>query len=147
MKTWVAPIGVLAGGALMAAVLLVGRGTPPSIAARTPMAPFPVDVQPTEQQRIEVSNSKLIEPINYAQVLKQSRNYLEFVRSVMSAAKSGDEEAQYTLGKALAFCDETYSIYFQRKGQPLTLDEGLGYAAQLHRSNQVFLQLSRYVLS
>jgi hypothetical protein len=73
--------------------------------------------------------------VDYADRLKGSRNYLGFVRATIEAAKAGDPNAQYRVGKALAFCDETYRMYFEKKGERLTLDQGLQYAAKLHRSN------------
>lgn len=70
----------------------------------------------------------------YADTLKSSHNYLDFANSTIQAAESGDRDAQYFLGKALRFCEGTYHMYFERKGEALTLDEALIWAARLHRS-------------
>ncbi|HXI46965.1 MAG TPA: hypothetical protein VNH39_00145 [Steroidobacteraceae bacterium] len=72
--------------------------------------------------------------IPYADALKGSHNYLDFAKSTIRDAESGNRDAQYYLGKALGFCDGTYHMYFERKGQVLTLDEALMWAARLHRS-------------
>jgi hypothetical protein len=80
----------------------------------------------------------LPESVNYAKVLRQSHNYLEFARAAIDSAKAGDSEAQFYLGKALRFCSDgggPYLAYFQKKGQSLTLNQALQNSAQNHRSN------------
>lgn len=70
----------------------------------------------------------------YSEALQASKSYLDFANSTIRDAESGNRDAQYFLGKALRFCDATYSMYFERKGQVLTLDEALMWAARLSRS-------------
>jgi hypothetical protein len=76
----------------------------------------------------------------YAGALAASHNYLNFANATIRDAESGNRDAQYFLGKALAFCDGAYGMYFERKGQVLTLDEALMWAARLGRSG-AFVQL------
>jgi hypothetical protein len=140
MKRVAIGIGSVVVAATLAAIFGVAH-QPDRSNARIASGAVSLRVQPQstpkpEQQRnqAEAGRASLKFP-GYAEALKRSHSYLEFVRSTIDAARSGDRDAQYYLGKAIAFCDETYRSHFERKGRILALDEALAYAAQMHKSN------------
>jgi hypothetical protein len=71
---------------------------------------------------------------NFPEELKASPNYLIFARSTLAAAKAGDPNAQYYLGKVLGYCDAAYRSFFYRRSQVLSLDAALQYAIETGRS-------------
>jgi hypothetical protein len=136
MRSWPVIALVFAAGAIFAAIALVDRDAPALVSAQTKEPSHSKNVERKALQGVGFSDSKPAS-VDYAKALSHSQNYLDFALSVMPAARAGDKEAQYRLGKALAFCDETYPIYYHLKGTQLTLDEGLQYAAKLHRSSEL----------
>jgi hypothetical protein len=70
--------------------------------------------------------------MDYKGKFAEAHNYWQFANDALSAANAGDADAQFYLSKALEYCAEHNSMYFQRKGKPIGLDEGLQYAVQRH---------------
>lgn len=140
MKRLYLAVSVIAGVVLVAILVSSMRNNNPSkeTPERAKEANLPIDDRPRASKVVpkvpNVASNKDLSGV--ADAFHHSHNYLDFVRSVFGAANSGDPNAQYYVGKALAFCDATHRMYFQKKGQPLTLDEALVNAAQMHRSNE-----------
>jgi hypothetical protein len=117
MKRVAIGVGFLAGAVIFAAIFGLVHKVDPSNAGTVPGA-VNLRVQsqssPTaELQRNELKTDRVsFKSPGYALAFRQSHNYLEFVRSTIGAARSGDRDAQYYLGKAIAFCDETYRSHF-----------------------------------
>lgn len=128
-------VAVAASTAYLSTRRHAGHSTVAAAKEESPIVPPMTGYSVSSEPRSATAVQESTKVVAYADSLKQSHNYLQFVRSTLGAAKSGDRDAQYFVGKALAFCDETYHMYFERKGQRLTLDEGLQWAAKLHRSN------------
>ena len=70
----------------------------------------------------------------YSEMLRRTRNYLDFARATIKSATLGDPDAQYYLGKALAFCADTYRGAFTKSGKNLTMEEATQRAVELGRS-------------
>jgi hypothetical protein len=70
--------------------------------------------------------------MDYKSSFAESLNYWNFAHYALSAANAGNADAQFYLSKALDYCAQHNSLYFQRKGKPINLDEGLQYAVQRH---------------
>lgn len=97
----------------------------------------PVESKGRAPATTTVPNSRSISPTksrSFAERLRQSNDYLNFARSTLNDAKTGDPDAQYYLGKALGFCEKAYPYFFHVNGRPLTLNEGLAYSADVKRS-------------
>ena len=71
-------------------------------------------------------------PTGYKEAFAQSRNYWKFAHDALAAASAGDADAQFYLSRALDYCAEHNSLYFQRRGKSIGLDEALQYAALRH---------------
>jgi len=69
---------------------------------------------------------------DYKNAFARSANYWRFARDTLPAAIAGNADAQFYLSRALEYCTEHNSLYFQRRGKPIGLDEALQYAAQRH---------------
>lgn len=61
---------------------------------------------------------------DYAKDFSESHNYLDFARATIEAARSGNSDAQYYLGKAMRLCDESRQT-FRFNSQEIDLDEAL----------------------
>jgi len=143
MKRTHVGVGVLAGVLVLAVAFLLHekRNTKPDTASRADTTVVTEGrMLPTNRQDAEVKEKESRathtsqEHPNFTEEFRRSRDYLVFARSTLGAAQAGDPSAQYYLGKALGFCDETYQIYFRRNKRRLTLDEALEYSAEVHRS-------------
>ena len=66
-----------------------------------------------------------VQTADYPAQLRAASDYLEFVRSLLAAARAGDHAAQFQIFRALDYCDDGYRGYFDRKRGRLTLDEAL----------------------
>jgi len=66
---------------------------------------------------------------DYAAQLRAAPDYLDFVRSLLSAARAGDHAAQFYIFRALDYCDDGYRGYFGGQGRRRTLDEALKWAS------------------
>lgn len=71
-----------------------------------------------------------INTVAYKTKFAQSSNYWAFVQDVASAALAGDADAQYYTWKALSYCDEKNRLYFIRRGQRLSMENGLAWAVE-----------------
>jgi hypothetical protein len=65
-------------------------------------------------------------PSSIADAFSESRNYLQFARATIEAARSGNPDAQYYLGKALRVCEDSRSI-FRFNSQAIDLNEALSH--------------------
>ncbi len=61
---------------------------------------------------------------NYVNLFRESHNYLDFARATIGAARGGDSDAQYYLGRALGVCDDSRPT-FHFNSQEIGLDEAL----------------------
>lgn len=66
---------------------------------------------------------------DYAAKLRAAPDYLEYVRSLLGAARAGDHAAQFYIFRAFEKCKDAYRLYFDRQGVRHSLDEGLRMAA------------------
>jgi hypothetical protein len=139
-------IGIAAAGAILVAMVALFRsgheqsvrGKPSTQVAKVHTSEnVPHSNGGVSGQRRPATGDPLVVRPNYADNFKKSQNYLMFVQSTVAAARSGDRDAQYYLGKALAFCDETYQTFFRRQKRQLSLDEALQYSVELHRSRDL----------
>src|ERR1700722_5195203 len=69
---------------------------------------------------------------DYKNDFGRSHNYWQFAHDTLPAANAGDADAQFYLSRALEYCNEHNSLYFQRQGKPIGLGEALQYATQRH---------------
>lgn len=69
---------------------------------------------------------------DYKNAFARSHSYWKFAHDALPAARAGNATAQFYLSKVLDYCTEHNSLYFQRRGKSIGLDEGLQYAAQRH---------------
>lgn len=91
-----------------------------------------IDTTPsTESAAVNNKRTKVEE--GYLSKLAQAKNYADFAAQAYPAAAAGNRDAQFALGKSLAFCDESYAALFVQAGRRLSIDEALQRAAQLHR--------------
>lgn len=65
---------------------------------------------------------------DYAAQLRAASDYLEFARSLLSAARAGDHAAQFYIFRALEYCNDEYNLYFMRRGIRHSLDDALKMA-------------------
>jgi len=62
---------------------------------------------------------------HYSDLFNSSKDYLEFVRGTIEAAKSGNADAEYYLGEALSFCGTNYRANFYHNFREVSLNEAL----------------------
>jgi hypothetical protein len=74
---------------------------------------------------------------DFQKLLSESLNYRDFSRETLPAAKAGNADAQFYLSRAMQYCEEANRMYFQHRGRPISLDEGLRFAVQKHLSIDV----------
>jgi hypothetical protein len=70
--------------------------------------------------------------IDYKKSFVGALDYWDYAHQALPAAKAGNADAQFYLSRVLERCDEDNRMYFQRRGQRITLDEGLQYAVKRH---------------
>jgi hypothetical protein len=75
--------------------------------------------------------------LDYGAAFAQSRNLWEFAHRILPAARAGDADAQFYLSKALEQCARDNKMFYQRRGLPLTSDQGIQWALQRHLSLDV----------
>lgn len=68
---------------------------------------------------------------DYAKSFRDASNYRDFIMSALSAAQSGDRDAQYYVSAAISYCDETNRFFFRRRDKTLTVDEAIAERAAL----------------
>jgi hypothetical protein len=74
---------------------------------------------------------------DYKEAFTEAHDYWDYAQRVLPAAKAGNADAQFYLSRVLERCDYDNRMYFQRRGQRLTLDEGLQLAVKRHLSIEV----------
>ncbi|HTV94780.1 MAG TPA: hypothetical protein VME42_02230 [Steroidobacteraceae bacterium] len=97
----------------------------------------PNHVGQTTEVRVAAANSVSTRgpsSIRYKTAFAESNNYWAYAHEILPAAKAGDPDAQFYLSRLLEKCDQDNKMFFQHKGQKLTLDEGLQFAVQRHLS-------------
>jgi TPR repeat protein len=92
-------------------------------------------VTATSPARIE--SNQVSAKSDLQRLFSESRNYWDFSHEALPAAKAGNADAQFYLSRAMQHCEEANRMYFQHRGQPLSLDEGLRFAVQRHLSIEV----------
>ena len=75
--------------------------------------------------------------MNYKDAFRSAADYRTFAQAILPAAKAGAADAQYYLSRVMEQCDEDNRMYFQHRGQRLSLDEGLQFAVKRHLSIEV----------
>jgi hypothetical protein len=76
------------------------------------------------RQVVTPAHAKVQDRSDYAKDFSESHNYLDFARATIKAARSGNSDAQYYLGKAMRLCDESRQT-FRFNSQEISLDEAL----------------------
>lgn len=76
------------------------------------------------RQGVTPAHAGVYDRSDYAKDFSASHNYLDFVRATIGAARSGNPDAQYYLGKAIRLCDESRPT-FRFNSQEISLDEAL----------------------
>ena len=66
---------------------------------------------------------------DYSAEFRAAPDYLEYVRTVLNAARAGDHAAQFYIFRAFDNCSDAYRLYFVRQGVRATLDDALTRAA------------------
>jgi hypothetical protein len=79
----------------------------------------------------------------YKKRFADAHDYLSFARDILPAAKAGNPDAQYYLWKAMEYCADANRAYFERRGQPVGLDQALQNAARLPQHSDVQLAYDR----
>jgi len=139
-RKWIIPLTI--GVAVLVGVLLM-RGWPqPGATSAPPVSKaLPILDQPSGAAVAlpAVSGSSAPESDSerrrrFRDRIGASRDYFELIRHWLPAARAGDPEAEYSLFKALAYCQTSYRAFFTRRGESLTLSEGLQYATRRHLS-------------
>jgi hypothetical protein len=67
--------------------------------------------------------------IDYAARLRTAPDYLEYVRSLVGAARVGDHAAQFYIFRAFDKCNHEYHLYFGSRSIQVSLDDALRWAA------------------
>jgi hypothetical protein len=75
--------------------------------------------------------------MNYKKAFQSATDYWAFAQAILPGAKAGNAGAQYYLSRAMEQCDEDNRMYFQHKGQKLSLDEGLQFAVKRRLSIEI----------
>jgi hypothetical protein len=70
----------------------------------------------------------------YKTLYGSTRDFWEFAATLLPAAAAGDADAQFYLSRVLEKCDRDNKIFFKRRAQVLSLDEGLQWASKRHLS-------------
>jgi TPR repeat protein len=135
--------GALLGAAALAAIFLPRGSVQTEVAAPETAAVKQASamVQPQKavpgQKPGTPSTQATAGQRNYPEEFKQAQNYLAFARSAVAAARAGNPDAQYYLGKVLGYCEAAYKAFFYRKGKAISLDEGLQYSIEVGRSEHL----------
>ena len=70
-----------------------------------------------------------VESEDYGAQFRAASDYLEFARSLLTAAREGDHAAQFYIFRAFEHCADDYGLYFRRRGVNRSLDDALKSAA------------------
>lgn len=66
---------------------------------------------------------------SYKAALQNTRDYWEYARRILPAAKAGDRDAQFYLSRVMERCQSDSRMFLQQQGRPLTEEESLQLAA------------------
>ncbi len=104
-----------------------GEPIPPSATIASADVP---DVSPRELGPSKPQDSPpAVQRKGYAAQLRVASDYLEFARSLLSAARAGDHEAQFYIFRALDYCAVEYRFYVDRGRPRRSLEDALRWAA------------------
>jgi hypothetical protein len=67
--------------------------------------------------------------VDYKKLYDAAQNYWDVAHAALPAAKAGNAEAQFYLSRVIEQCEIDNKMFFRRRGQTLSLDEGLQLAA------------------
>jgi hypothetical protein len=70
-----------------------------------------------------------VQGADYAAQLRAAPDYLEFARSLLSAARAGEHAAQFYIFRALDYCTVEYRFHVDRGRTRRSLDDALRWAA------------------
>jgi hypothetical protein len=145
MKPVVTYVGLLAACAVAAAGFYVWNRSAPI--ATAPRSTSSLETVPTSRdvgQEKSAASSPLQKDMSsairlhgrsdYKKMYSDSHNYWDLVHVLLPAAKAGDADAQYYLATALSRCNQDNRMFFQRRGETLTVAEGIEWAEQRHLS-------------
>jgi hypothetical protein len=122
-------IGLTAVLAVAASLYLWVRGaaqpTPPPTVASTGSVEYRRPVEP-----LVSLPKKAPPPLDYRRKLADSSNYWDLAHEILPSAKAGDRDAQFFLSRVLERCAMDNKMFFRRRGQTLTLDAALQWAAE-----------------
>ena len=68
-------------------------------------------------------------PPDYAAQLRAASDYLDYVHSLLGAARAGDHAAQFYIFRAFEKCDAEFRLYFGTRLTRVPLDDALKWAA------------------
>lgn len=145
---------VLAVGVLAAvAAIWISRGPSRSLPAENSAADVHAgrsfapavgekDVPVATERRDDTPSAQSIAKVSFGSRLDRSSNYETFVRAAIDAARAGNPDAQYSLYRALNYCEFSYRGYFELPGGPRTLDDALRIASTRPGWNAEAIQLA-----
>ena len=112
----------------------VERAQPVDAAVPTPLPPTTVasvDARVVAQESVPPSpdSPPPVQVADYAAQLRAASDYLEFMNSLIAAARAGDHAAQFYIFRALDYCAVDYRFYVDRGSTRRTLDDALKWAA------------------
>jgi hypothetical protein len=102
----------------------------PRVSGLPKPTPAPVDVVHTQA----AVGTPRPASLNYKEAVRSTTNYWQLARTILPSAQEGDSDAQYYLSRILERCEQDNKLYFQRRGQKLSLDEGLQFAVKRNLS-------------
>lgn len=124
-------------GGFAAFVLVHGRSSDKHNGLTIHVAPHGKSLQPrssappAQTTSAAASSSALSD---YQALYKDAGDYWNFARMALPAAAAGNASAQFYLSRVLEKCDVDNRMFFKRRGQVLSLDEGLQWASKRHMS-------------
>ena len=130
---WLLGVGLVAGVAALAAVCR----WPGSESGQRAIAKQETPAPPMRANAPSRVNSASVSSIDYKNSFAGARSYWNYAHKILPAAKMGDADAQFYLSRALQRCSQDNKMYFQRRGEPLALDQGLQWALERHLSIDV----------
>lgn len=140
-KLWIAGILTIMGCVLWQGLHSRGGAAVPSIGAAPSSAATEGAAAPPPSAKITSGAITTRNPAksvkaaeDYAKLFAHASNYWDFAHQILSAAKSGDADAQYYLYHALTQCASDNKMYFVRAGQVQTLEQALQWAQRRNLS-------------
>jgi len=99
---------------------------PTSAAQEETPAPAPVPAP----ARVDPPQTRSAAANEYKAAFQSATDYKALAEALLPAAKAGNADAQYYLARVLEYCAEAERMYFRRRGQKLSLNEGLQFAVK-----------------